>query len=116
MAEPAAKEAARPSVAHPRSRAEAAAREAAAPRQDTKVSLILTSVPSGALICNGSERIGITDANVSLHRSSKKQTLTLYKSGYRQETVTVTADRDVSKAVRLRPLAIDDLREPPPCR
>ena len=116
VAEPAAKEAARPSVAHPRSRAEAAAREAAAPRQDTKVSLILTSVPSGALICNGSERIGITDANVSLHRSSKKQTLTLYKSGYRQETVTVTADRDVSKAVRLRPLAIDDLREPPPCR
>jgi hypothetical protein len=68
------------------------------------------------LICSGAERIGITGTAVPLHRTGKKQTLTLYKSGYRQESITLIADRDVSRSVTLRPQLLDDLREPPPCR
>jgi hypothetical protein len=77
---------------------------------------MLSTAPADALICNGADRIGVTNSPVSMHRSGKKQTLVLYKSGYRQETVTLVADRDVAKFVKLHPLTTDDLREPPPCR
>jgi len=88
----------------------------AAPAQPTTVRLMLSSAPGEALICDGSDRLGVTNSPVSLRRSGKRQTLTLYKAGYRQEPVTVIADHDVAKFVKLHPLSTDDLREPPPCR
>jgi len=116
VAEPAPTIAAIASPVHSRAKAALAAREPAAAKQDTRVSLMLTSIPANALICSGSERIGITNTPASLRRSGKKQTLVVYKAGYRQENITVVADRDLTKTIKLRPLAIDDLREPPPCR
>jgi serine/threonine protein kinase len=84
--------------------------------QPATVKVMLSTAPADALICDGADRIGVTNSSVSMHRSGKKQTLVLYKSGYRQETVTLVADRDVTKFVKLHPLTTDDLREPPPCR
>jgi serine/threonine protein kinase len=115
-AAPASAQTAIPSVVRPQSKAPSRRQEAVPAGQDAKISLMLTSVPSEALICSGAERIGITGTAVPLHRTGKKQTLTLYKSGYRQESITLIADRDVSRSVTLRPQLLDDLREPPPCR
>jgi len=84
--------------------------------QPATVRVMLSTAPADALICNGADRIGVTNSPVSMHRSGRKQTLVLYKAGYRQETVTLVADSDVAKFVKLHPLTTDDLREPPPCR
>jgi serine/threonine-protein kinase len=99
-----------------RPQSKSAARPAVASNQPSTIKLMLSSSPPDALICNESDRLGITNRPASMRRSGKKQTLILYKAGYRQETVTLIPDRDVTKLVKLHALTTDDLRELPPCR
>lgn len=87
------------------------------PAQPTYVKVTLTSDPSGAIVCSESEskRLGVTGSALTLRRSARKQALLIYKPGYRVQTVTITPDKDQSRAFKMRPLSADDLRELPPC-
>jgi predicted Ser/Thr protein kinase len=84
-------------------------------RPSLKVSL--TSDPPGSFVCLPavSAKLGVTNGTVEIERG-RKTTLLLYHPGYHVERVTIPGDAPVTRAVKLRPLAEDDLQAPPPCR
>jgi len=92
-------------------------RIAAAPERSV-VRVSLTSDPPGSFVCLPSvpAKLGVTNGTIEVDTAGRKTTLLLYHPGYHVERVTITGEAAVARAVKLRPLADDDLQAPPPCR
>jgi eukaryotic-like serine/threonine-protein kinase len=81
------------------------------------IRVALTTDPPGSRVCVPGQpgRVGVTNAVLELTPEAR-QTLLIYHPGFHIERVTITGDKDVRRAVKLRPLDNDDLQAPPPCR
>jgi hypothetical protein len=87
------------------------------PRRAT-VRLSVVTVPAGADVCLGgsSDSVATTPDPLRLRRQRGPRQVVIHRPGYRTERISVPGDRNVRRAIELRPLATDDLHEPPPCR
>jgi Protein kinase domain len=86
--------------------------------RERAIHLTITTDPPGAAVCLPERpiRLGTTNATLKLRSTTRKQTLLLYRLGYRVQQIEVRGDQDSSRRVSLQRLAEDDLKELPPCR
>jgi serine/threonine-protein kinase len=108
-------EAARPTEApHASERPRPAASKPAA---GDKVKLVISTTPSGADVCFASDRVllGKTRLDVNTKRNTGEAKLLIRKAGYRGQEITVVADHDVKKAIKLEPLGPDDMASTENC-
>ncbi|MGE0551713.1 MAG: protein kinase [Kofleriaceae bacterium] len=70
------------------------------PRPIERVTISVSSNPSGAEVWLRGQRLGTTPTKVSLPRGSKRVSLTLRKDGYLDKVITVTPDR-------VKPLSVE---------
>ena len=125
----AAAEPARPAeAAHPKkveaatervrpAKAAAASPSPARPASGDKVKLVITSTPPGAEVCFATDRIllGKTRLEVNTKKSSSTARLLIRKAGFRGQEISIVADHDVKKAIKLEPLGPDDMASTENC-
>jgi hypothetical protein len=74
--------------------------------------------PPGASVCLDSDRrlMGRTPHTFSLPRDGRRRTVLLQLPGFRLKEVTVKADRDLNRSVKLEPLGADELAPAAACQ
>jgi hypothetical protein len=82
------------------------------------VKVALETDPPGADVCleDDPARLAVTNASFTLARESRPRKLLVHRRGYLVEEVMLPADRDLTRALKLRRLSADDLVPPPPCK
>jgi hypothetical protein len=84
---------------------------ASKPASGDKVKLVISTTPPGADVCFAGDRVllGKTRLDVNTKRSTSAAKLLIRKAGYRGQEISIVADRDVKKTIKLEPLGPDDM-------
>ena len=109
--------AARPEEAARPAKTVAAAPAAASRPASDKVKLVISSAPSGADVCFASDRVllGKTRLDVATKKNAGAAKLLIRKAGYRGQEISIVADHDIKKSIKLEPLGPDDMASTENC-
>ena len=80
-----------------------APRHAAAPPADGDVEIQVTTVPAGAEVLMGNERLGLSPVDVKRPRANEMVTFTVRRAGYKDTARAVMLDRDQMLELTLAP-------------